>query len=58
MRGFIYKCVQVDMYPPLSPFLMNMTRENLLGTQIFFESQIFFQGQISSSSAWGKLRTY
>ena len=57
MRGFIYKCVQVDMYPPLSPFFMNMTRENLSDTQIFFESQIFFQGQISSSSAWGKLRT-
>ena len=45
------------MYPPLSPFLINMTRENLLGTQIFFESEIFFQGQISSSSAWGKLGT-
>ena len=42
MRGFIYKCAQVDMYPPLSPFLTNMTRENLSGTQIFFESQIFF----------------
>ena len=43
--------MQVDMYPPLSSFLMNMTRENLSGTQISFESQIFFQGQISSSSA-------
>ena len=57
MRGFIYKCVQVDVHPPLSPLLINMTRENLLDTQIFFESQIFFQGQISSSSARGKLRT-
>ena len=56
MRGFICKCVSVDVYP-LSPFLINMTRENLLDTQIFFESQIFFQGQISSSSAQGKLRT-
>ena len=34
MRGFIYKCVQVDVYPPL----INMTRENLLGTQLSFES--------------------
>ena len=33
-RGFIYKCVQVDVYPPLSPLLINMTRENLLGVQI------------------------
>ena len=57
MRGYIYKCMQVDVYPPLSPFLINMTRENLLDTKIFFESQIFFQGQISSSSARGKLRT-
>ena len=57
MRGFIYECVQVDVYPPLSPFLINMTRENLLDTLIFFESQIFFQGQISSSSARDKLRT-
>ena len=38
MRGFIYKCVQVDVYPPLSPLLINMTRENLLGTQLSFES--------------------
>ena len=49
--------MQVDVYPPLSPFLIKMTRENLLDTKIFFESQIFFQGQISSSSARGKLRT-
>ena len=42
MRGFIYKCVQVDVHPPLSPLLINMTLENLLDTQIFFESQIFF----------------
>ena len=41
----------------VSPFLMNITLENLSGTQIFFENQIFFHGQISSSSAWGKLRT-
>ena len=34
----IYKCVQVDVYPPLSPLLINMTRENLLGTQLSFES--------------------
>ena len=34
MRGFIYKCVQVDVYPALSPLLINMTRENLLGTQL------------------------
>ena len=45
------------MCTPLSPFSINITRENLLGTQIFFESLIFFQGQISSSSAWGKLGT-
>ena len=38
MRGFVYTCVQVDVCPPLSPPLINMTRENLLGTQIFFES--------------------
>ena len=57
MREFIYKCVQVDLYPSLSPFLINMTRENLSGTQIFFESQIFFQGQISCSSVRDKLRT-
>ena len=38
MRGFVYKCMEVDVYPPLSPPLINMTRENLLGTQIFFES--------------------
>ena len=49
--------MQVDVYPPLSPFPINMTRENLLDTKIFFESQIFFQGQINSSSARGKLRT-
>ena len=57
MRGFTYKCVQADVYPPLSPFLINMTRENFLGTQILFESWIFIQGQISSSSARGKLGT-
>ena len=57
MRGFIYKCVEVDVYPPLSPLLINMTRENLLGTKILFESWIFIQGQISSSSARGKLGT-
>ena len=57
MKGFICKCVQVDVYPPLSSLLINMTRENLSDTQIFFESEIFFQGQISSSSARGKLRT-
>ena len=57
MRGFIYKCVEVDVYPPLSPLLINMTRENLLGTQILFESWIFMQGQISSSSARGELGT-
>ena len=38
MRGFTYKCVQADLYPPLSPLLINMTRENLLGTQTLFES--------------------
>ena len=38
MRGFTYKCVEVDVYPLLSPLLINMTRENLLGTQILFES--------------------
>ena len=38
MRGLTYKCVEVDVYPPLSPLLINMTRENLLGTQILFES--------------------
>ena len=27
MRGFVYKCVEVDVYPPLSPLLINMTRE-------------------------------
>ena len=57
MRGFTYKCVEVDVYPPLSPLLINMTRENLLGTQILFESWIFIQGQINSSSARGKLGT-
>ena len=57
MRGFIYKCVEVDVYPPLSPLLINMTRENFLGTQILFESWIFMQGQISSSNARGKLGT-
>ena len=57
MRGFVYKCLEVDVYPPLSPPLINMTRENLLGTQIFFESWIFIQGQISSSNARGKLGT-
>ena len=38
MREFMHKCVEVDVYPPLSPLLINMTRENLLGTQILFES--------------------
>ena len=57
MRGFIYKCVEVDVYPPLSPLLINMTRENFLGTQILSESWIFIQGQISSSNARGKLGT-
>ena len=38
-------------------FILSLTRENLLDTKIFFESQILFQGQISSSSARGKLRT-
>ena len=32
MKGFICKCVQVDVYPPLSPLLINMTRENLSDT--------------------------
>ena len=27
MSGFTYKCVEVDVYPPLSPLLINMTRE-------------------------------
>ena len=26
--------MQVDVYPPLGPFLINMTRENLLDTKI------------------------
>ena len=56
MRGFIYKCVQVDVYLPLSPLLINTMRENLSDTRIFFESQIFFQGQITSSSARGRVR--
>ena len=57
MREFMHKCVEVDVYPPLSPLLINMTRENLLGTQILFESWIFIQDQINSSSARGKLGT-
>ena len=57
MWGFTYKYVQADVYPPLSPLLINMTRDSLLGTQILFESWIFIQGQISSSSARGKLGT-
>ena len=35
MRGFIYKCLEVDVYPPLSPLLINMTRENF-----FFRSSL------------------
>ena len=38
-------------------FILSLSRGNLLDTKIFFESQILFQGQISSSSARGKLRT-
>ena len=49
--------MEVDVYPPLSPLLINMTRENLLGTQILFKNWIFIQGQISSSSTRGKLGT-
>ena len=58
MWGFTYKYVQADVYPPLSPLLINMTRDSLLGTQILFESWIFVQDQINSSSARGKLGTH
>ena len=37
----------IDVYPPLSPFLINMTRENLLGAQIFFESLIFSRVKVA-----------
>ena len=38
MGGFIYKYVQVNVYPPLSPLLINITRKHLLDAQISFES--------------------
>ena len=43
MRGFIYKCVEVDVYPPLSPLLINMTRENFLGTQISLKVESLYR---------------